>query len=74
MADSHIKDGQFQSDKYPWCKPGFFPMKLTDKDAQDLLWIYAERTEDYRLGDDLRKMLRAAGFKPDRYPFMQYLY
>lgn len=31
MQSEHIDaDGEFQSDKYPWCAPGFVPLKLTD--------------------------------------------
>ena len=37
----HILDGEFQSDKYPWCEPGFVPLKLTDPMAQPVLWEYA---------------------------------
>jgi len=39
----HIVDGQFQSDKYPWCKPGFVPLKITDPMAWPCLRQYAER-------------------------------
>jgi len=42
----HIVDGQFQSDKYPWCKPGFVPLKITDPDAHDLLLLYAQRRRE----------------------------
>ena len=35
--------GNFQSDKYPWCPPGFVPLKLTDPAARDLLDEYAKR-------------------------------
>jgi hypothetical protein len=63
---SHLIDGQFQSDKYPWCKPGFVPLKLTDKRAQDFLWQYAElrRSEDSEFSDDLQTALRSVGYKP----------
>lgn len=40
---AHIVDGQFQSDKYPWCRPGFVPLKLTDPHARDLLERYASQ-------------------------------
>jgi len=51
----HIIDGEFQSDKYPWCKPGFVPLKISDGDARDLLLKYAERRGriDKDFGDDL---------------------
>lgn len=40
----HLTDtGTFQSDKYPWCPPGFVPLKLTDPAARDLLREYAKR-------------------------------
>jgi len=54
---SHIIDGEFQSDKYPWCKAGFVPLKITDPMAQDLLIKYAIRraSKDPEFSDDLRK-------------------
>src|SRR5687767_5006367 len=60
----HIVDGQFQSDKYPWCKPGFVPLKLTDPAAQPLLWRYAQlrRAVDAEFADDLESALRTAGY------------
>lgn len=63
---SHIVDGQFQSDKYPWCKPGFVPLKLTDPAAQPLLWQYAQsrRAIDAEFADDLETALKAAGYEP----------
>lgn len=62
---SHIdKDGEFQSDKYPWCQPGFVPLKLTDASSHDLLWQYAQRrrTVDAEFAGDLELALQAAGF------------
>ena len=58
MGD-HIVDGQFQSDKYPWCKPGFLPLKITDPMAEKPLRIYAEyRKEiDPEFSRDLIKCL-----------------
>lgn len=53
---SHInKDGQFQSDKYPWCKPDFVPLKLSDPMAYDLLIEYALRRKeiDHEFSRDL---------------------
>lgn len=35
--------GAFQSDKFPWCPPGFVPLKLNDPAARDLLAEYARR-------------------------------
>lgn len=52
----HINDdGEFQSDKYPWCKPGFVPLKLTDSDARIVLAQYAimRRGIDPVFSDDL---------------------
>lgn len=42
------KKGEFQSDKYPWCKPGFVPLKLSDPTAWQPLMDYAIK----RLGID----------------------
>ena len=64
---THIdKDGNFQSDKYPWCKPGFLPLKFTDPMAQDLLWEYSRRRSqidlDFSFG--VAANLEKVGFKP----------
>lgn len=58
--------GRFESDKYPWCEPGFVPFKITDKMAQDLLWQYADRRRsiDPDFADDLQHCLRNEGFLP----------
>lgn len=42
-AGEHLIDGEFQSDKYPWCKRGFVPLKDSDPMAQPLLKLYAEK-------------------------------
>ena len=34
-------DGQFKSDKYPWCPVGFFALKITDQRAWLPLNLYA---------------------------------
>lgn len=62
---AHLIDGQFQSDKYTWCLPGFVPLKLTDQMAQPLLWEYAQRRRmvDAEFADDLEAALLAAGYK-----------
>ena len=59
MGD-HLIDGQFQSDKYPWCKPGFVPLKLTDPWARHVLKEYAElrRSLDSGFSDDLLEAIR----------------
>jgi hypothetical protein len=65
MGD-HIVDGQFKSDKYAWCPPGFLALKLTDRSAQDLIWEYAQRhrSRDSDLSDDLEFALVDVGFVP----------
>jgi len=56
----HLIDGEFQSDKYPWCKRGFVPLKLTDPAARTVLHMYAElrRDVDSEFADDLREAIR----------------
>jgi hypothetical protein len=64
---SHVnKGGLFQSDKYPTCPAGKFPMSTHDPMAQDLIWAYAQRRRavDSELTEDLEACLRMAGFKP----------
>jgi len=63
---THIKDGQFQSDKYPTCPPGKVPLSVKDVTAQDLLWEYAQRRRwvDAEFSEDLETALRAAGYAP----------
>lgn len=58
--------GAFRSEKYPWCQDGFVALKLTDKDAQDLLWEYAERhrARDAKFSDDLQAALQNAAYAP----------
>lgn len=66
MSGEHInKNGEFQSDKYPWCHAGFVPLKLTDPMTHSVLWDYANRREsvDKEFSDDLRACLRAQGYK-----------
>lgn len=66
MGEHINADGQFQSDKYPWCRPGFVPLKITDRGAWMPLWDYAEqrRPIDAAFADDLQAALKAAGFEP----------
>lgn len=63
---SHLIQGVFQSDKYPETPRGFVPLKLTDKDAQDLLWQYAARhaSRDAEFSEDLKSALFHAGYVP----------
>ena len=62
---AHIVDGNFQNDKYDWRKPGFVPLKLTDRMAQYLLWGYAQRRRkvDAEFADDLEAALKASGYQ-----------
>jgi len=63
---SHLKNGQFQSDKYPTCPPGKVPLSVKDPTAQDLLWEYAQcrRVVDAEFSADLESALITAGYKP----------
>ena len=63
-AIGHLVGGTFQSDKYRWCPRGFVPLKVTDRDAQPCLWIYAQshRARDAGFSEDLEQALRSAGF------------
>lgn len=60
----HLVDGEFQSDKYTWCKPGFVPLKLTDPMAQPLLYAYAQlrAVVDQEFANDLITALELKGF------------
>jgi hypothetical protein len=64
---AHLIDDEFQSDKYPTTPRGFFPMKLTDKRLQDLVWEAAQRYRavDAELADDLELALKLAGYQPN---------
>jgi hypothetical protein len=66
MGEHLTPDGEFQSDKYDWCPPGFVPLKLTDKGARGLLWLYAERRrkKDPMFTEDLQKALLNTGYSP----------
>lgn len=69
--NSHIINGEFQSDKYPTCPPGKIPLSVKDPMAQDLLWEYAQRRRsvDYQFSNDLEKALIDKGFKAGSIPF-----
>ena len=56
----HLIDGEFQSDKYPWCKRGFVPLRLTDPDAPVALSAYAKfrRDIDPEFSADLVEAIR----------------
>jgi len=51
--------GQFKSDKYPWCPPGFVPLKLSDPDARTVLTTYAQLHlhRDFEFSRDLLKAI-----------------
>lgn len=53
----------FKSAKYPWCKPGYVPLKVTDRDAQLPLLLYAHRVrvQHREFADDLVEVLKAKG-------------
>lgn len=61
----HLIDGEFQSDKYPWCKRGFVPLKLSDPMAHAVLWEYARVREsvDKEFAEDLREALGLQGYR-----------
>lgn len=54
--------GAFQSDKYPWCPAGFLPLKLTDRTAQAMLLVYAEKRKpvDSEFSRDLHQAVLTA--------------
>lgn len=66
MGNHLDADGQFRSDKYPWCKPGFVPLKLTDPMAQPVLWAYANARQevDAEFASDLQVCLAGLGYDP----------
>ena len=61
----HLIAGEFQSDKYLWCKRGFVPLKLTDESCHELLWEYADirREIDPEFADDLQEALILEGYR-----------
>ena len=63
MATHIDKQGQFQSDKYPTCPPGKFPLSFKDVRAQPLIWMYSEITQDEELSRDLKKCLALEGYE-----------
>lgn len=58
MGEHLTKRGTFQSDKYDWCPEGFFTLKLTDPIAQEAALLYAARTDDQELAEDIREAVR----------------
>lgn len=79
MGEHLTPEGEFKSDKYAWCPPGFVALKLTDKDAQPFLWGYAQthRLRDASFTDDLEQALRNKGFDPpvneDDFRFLEHM-
>jgi hypothetical protein len=67
---AHLKDGKFQSDKYPSCPAGKVPLSTRDTTAQDLLWEYAQRRArvDVEFCNDLETALKLDGFVPTDTP------
>lgn len=65
---AHLKDGKFQSDKYPSCPAGKVPLSTKDPTAQDLLWEYAQRRRsvDAEFSEDLEEALRLDGYIPPK--------
>lgn len=61
--DHLTTSGEFRSDKYPWCKDGFLPLKLADKSAWPMLRAYADvrRAVDAEFSDDLHEALDNKG-------------
>jgi hypothetical protein len=66
MANPHLVDGDFQSDKYPTTPRGKVPLSTKDPMAQDLLLEYARRRRsvDADFADALEAALRTHGFPP----------
>lgn len=62
----HLIDGEFQSDKYPWCRRGFVPLKITDSNARRVLKLYADlrRSVDSAFSDDLLEAIKIEEQKP----------
>ena len=68
-AHPHLTQrGVFQSDKYDWCKKGFLALKLTDKSAQPLIWLYAlvRGVSDREFQEDVHYALNKLGYRPGR--------
>lgn len=61
MGHHLTKRGTFKSDKYRWCKEGFFALKFTDSLAWEVILLYASFTRDKGLAKDLRKAVVNAG-------------
>lgn len=67
MKHPHLDtNGEFNSNKYTWCRTGFVPLKITDPHAQPLLWHYAflRSVVDMEFAVDLQLALTRAGYVP----------
>jgi len=55
----HINEkGEFQSDKYPELEPDKFLLNFKDPVARDAIRLYAEKTDNKELSEDLLKRLK----------------
>lgn len=58
MGHHLTEDKKFKSDKYAWCPEGFFALKLTDPLAQEAILLYANKTGDVELKEDLMEAIK----------------
>ena len=58
MTHHLTEDKKFKSDKYDWCPEGFFALKFTDSIAQESILLYADKTNDEELAEDLREAIK----------------
>ncbi len=63
----HLINGEFQSDKYWWCRRGFVPLKITDPNARRVLKLYADlrRSVDSGFSDDLLEAIKIEEMKEE---------
>ena len=59
MDHNSTEDKKFKSDKYDWCLEGFFALKFTDPIAQEAILLYADKTSDEKLAEDLREAVKS---------------
>jgi len=65
MGHHLTKDGDFKSDKYDWCRKGFFALKFSDPEARKAIRRYAYLTNDRELADDLVVVCKKYEASPD---------
>lgn len=60
------EEGEFRSDKYPWCRDGFVPLKISDKMTWGILRLYtnARASLDSEFSRDVNEALDNAGAAP----------